>query len=218
VQGMRIYTPIPFIIGLLLAAILWPMPMARAVNYADHVVINEFELNPPGDDAGKQFVELFNPTSSPVDVDGWTVRSQNSGCQMQWASASGHIMLIPGETFLAVALIKGPGGAPCLSVPNDAIALLDKAGIQVDKTPTKSDSANDAKSWQRMPDGATDIWEFKEATKGIQNDPNTTPVPEFSEILPVFIVILVASSSLVLAARRKDCKSSNCERHSEGLR
>ncbi|MFC6150034.1 MULTISPECIES: ExeM/NucH family extracellular endonuclease [Mumia] len=43
---------------------------------ADHLVINEAYLN--GGSAGatylNKFVELYNPTSSPIEVDGWTVQ------------------------------------------------------------------------------------------------------------------------------------------------
>ena len=37
---------------------------------ADHVVINEIDINPPGDDSKSiaEWVELYNPTSSPIDI------------------------------------------------------------------------------------------------------------------------------------------------------
>ena len=37
------------------------------------IVINEFEQNPSGTDSGNEWTELYNPTSSTVDISGWTV-------------------------------------------------------------------------------------------------------------------------------------------------
>jgi hypothetical protein len=36
-----------------------------------HVVINEFEQNPEGPDQGKEWVELYNPSSREVKIGGW---------------------------------------------------------------------------------------------------------------------------------------------------
>jgi len=53
-------------------SIVWP---AGGALITDHVVINEFERNPPGDEryTGGEFIELFNPTAVSVDVGGWTL-------------------------------------------------------------------------------------------------------------------------------------------------
>ena len=39
----------------------------------DNVVINEVDINPPGDDftSISEWVELYNPTDSDVDIGGW---------------------------------------------------------------------------------------------------------------------------------------------------
>ncbi|MBI3253624.1 MAG: lamin tail domain-containing protein, partial [Nitrosopumilales archaeon] len=41
----------------------------------DHVVINEIDINPPGDDSKSisEWVELYNPTSSSIDIGGWSI-------------------------------------------------------------------------------------------------------------------------------------------------
>ena len=36
-----------------------------------HIVINEIEQNPAGFDEGHEWVELYNPTTSDVNLDGW---------------------------------------------------------------------------------------------------------------------------------------------------
>ena len=51
------------------------LPISVYSQSSDTVVINEIELNPPGFDSGgaKEFVELFNPTNSDIDVGGWII-------------------------------------------------------------------------------------------------------------------------------------------------
>ena len=36
-----------------------------------HIVINEIEQNPYGIDEGNEWVEIYNPTTSDVNLDGW---------------------------------------------------------------------------------------------------------------------------------------------------
>ena len=44
---------------------------------ADHVVINEIDTNPPGDDSKSvlEWVELYNPTDKTVSIGGWKIAS-----------------------------------------------------------------------------------------------------------------------------------------------
>ena len=58
---------------LLLAGILAPAYAAST----DHVVINEVDINPPGDDSKSisEWVEIYNPTDSDVDLGGWNIAS-----------------------------------------------------------------------------------------------------------------------------------------------
>ncbi|MBM3904525.1 MAG: lamin tail domain-containing protein, partial [Thaumarchaeota archaeon] len=44
---------------------------------ADHVVINEIDTNPAGDDSKSvsEWVELYNPTDETVDIGGWKIAS-----------------------------------------------------------------------------------------------------------------------------------------------
>lgn len=69
-----------FIRVLAIAAIImiWPAQILAAVN-ANHIVISEVQTS-SATDAAKEFVELFNPTDSPVTIDGWIV---------EYASATG---------------------------------------------------------------------------------------------------------------------------------
>lgn len=50
---------------------------AYAQSLSDHVVINEVDINPPGNDSAtvSEWVELYNPTNSNVDLSGWEIAS-----------------------------------------------------------------------------------------------------------------------------------------------
>ena len=50
---------------------------AYAQTITDHVVINEVDTNPPGDDSESisEWVELYNPTDNDVDLSGWKIAS-----------------------------------------------------------------------------------------------------------------------------------------------
>lgn len=44
---------------------------------SENVVINEIDINPPGDDSAavSEWIELYNPTDSDVDIGGWEIAS-----------------------------------------------------------------------------------------------------------------------------------------------
>ncbi|MCW3129272.1 MAG: phospholipase D-like domain-containing protein [Methanophagales archaeon] len=131
----------------------------------DHVVINEFEQNPPGVDAGNEWVELYNPTSNEVNISGWVLSSQYRG---------GKDITIPGGTVIHP---KGywiyTHDKGWLRNENELIILKDSEGKEIDQTPLLRDTKNDSRSWQRYPNGIdTDSdsdWKFQASTKGYNN-------------------------------------------------
>ena len=110
------------------------------------VVINEFELNPPGNDNYlnvEEWVELYNPTSESIDISGWTLST------------------IGGET-VTVSIPEGTmvdangyyvfrRGSQWLDNNAEAVILRDAEGDEVDRTPARSDGDNDDYSWARYP-------------------------------------------------------------------
>ena len=48
--------------------------MALPTVYADSVVISELLVNPTGSDSGKEFIELYNPTDSSIDISNWQIQ------------------------------------------------------------------------------------------------------------------------------------------------
>jgi len=120
----------------------------------NHVVINEFELNPPGDDIMiNGWVELYNPTPSDVDISGWYLNGEPSG---QFLSIPQGAVIKSGGYYVVVATI---------GLPNEAawIELKDSEYKAIDRTPMKSDLKDDDRTWQRSPDGC-DQWLFQKTT------------------------------------------------------
>ncbi|MCE9652156.1 MAG: lamin tail domain-containing protein [Nitrosarchaeum sp.] len=147
---------------------------------ANHVVINEIDINPPGDDSKSisEWVELYNPTSSKIDISGWQIAS-TTGLK--------KTLTIPTGTFIE------PGKFLTFSYQslwftdnNEIVELKDKNAMVVDKTPLFSDILNDFSSWQRIYDGYdTDNvsdWKFVISTAGSSNG-KLTSVKESDSIM-----------------------------------
>jgi hypothetical protein len=124
-------------------------------------MINEVELNPPGTDAGYEYVELFNPTSTNIDLSGWRV-----------VSTHGEVNSF---TILAGSSIKA-NGYFIITFPNqfldnsgESVLLYDSHDSAVDSTHTLSDDYNDIKTRQRSPNGvdtnSSSDWQLKAGTK-----------------------------------------------------
>ncbi len=54
--------------------------IGQTESFTDHVVINEVEINPPGLDTASpiEWVELYNPTDSVIDISSWKISSSPS--------------------------------------------------------------------------------------------------------------------------------------------
>ncbi len=132
----------------------------RGGGYGTGVMINEVEMNPPGRDSGREWVELYNLSSSDVDVGNFAIQTQfhpytftvPAGTVIE--AGEFYVVKVEGERFGIV----------------ERLALLDKAGNMVDTTPSLLDRRNDDKTWQRVPDGSR-TWHFATATQGEPNDP-----------------------------------------------
>ena len=53
--------------------------LVYAQTLSEHVVINEVDTNPDGNDSAtiSEWVELYNPTDSDVDLSGWEIMFNN---------------------------------------------------------------------------------------------------------------------------------------------
>jgi len=137
-----------------------------AEDLADHVVINEIDTNPPGDDSKtvSEWVELYNPTDQTVDIGGWKIASTTVTKKTLTLPVSASIK--PGQ-FLVYSY-----QSLWFTDVSEKVQLKDKEGKLVDETQVITDQKNDFQSWQRKYDGVvseSNVWIFKASSPGSSN-------------------------------------------------
>jgi len=150
-------------------------------NPVDHVVINEFEQDPAGSDVGMEWVELYNPTYSPVDISGWSVEadSNHPTTAEYWVIAPG-IILEPRGYITSYGLGLGGGDGIWLDQTDEILVLFDNLGSIIDVTPQGvpggpglNGGGNDDGCWARYPNGvdtdSTSDWRWQLSTRGQSN-------------------------------------------------
>ena len=144
------------------------MPPGVQALTLDHVVINEYEQNPPGGNTNKQWVEIYNPTTTVVNISLWQIKTKVYGKKFTF----------PMGTFLkpnSYLVVDFPG--VYLSERNEQLTLLDSRKIEVDKTPISTDRENDERTWQRHPNGvdtgSDSDWKLRSSTKWLTNGGET---------------------------------------------
>jgi hypothetical protein len=154
----------------------------------DQVVINEYELNPPGEDAGREWVELYNPTAEVVDITGWTIETRHG---VQGLGTLGGVMMPRTRLvyqFPEQALDNIGEGFPF----EESLVLRDDRGRRVDSAPFSTDCWNDERTWQRAKDGA-DRWEFKSGSKGSSNGRDLFTVLDLDTVEQVYFAAVTES-------------------------
>jgi hypothetical protein len=157
----------------------------------DHVVINEFEQNPPGDDTGREFVELFNPTPQAVDAGSWIIYTTHGDIESFTIPAGTQL---PSRGFWYTLL---PG--QFIDNEEDSLVLLNALGQKVDETPRLSDTENDERSWQRYPDGSEN-WEFANPSTGGAVNVAEYPFPAILAALMIAVVLLIVRRKQIFDA------------------
>jgi hypothetical protein len=162
----RLYLVIGFLAVVMLCVQVNPV-MGQVSFTANHVVLNEVEIDPTGDDSKSilQWVELYNPTSQPVNIGGWTIGA-TTGLRNTYTISAGTI--IQSGKFLTYA--NGPSWFPHIGA---VVQLKDANGMVIDQTPPLYDQQNDFNTWQRTADGfntnSTSDWAFKIGTPNTSN-------------------------------------------------
>jgi len=133
-----------------------------AQTISDHVVINEIDTNPLGDDSQSisEWVELYNPTDSNVDLSGWEIASTT--VLKKTFTIPDNTIISPGD-FLLFNYEK-----TWFTDSSELVELKNSVGNVIDKTPSITDLENDFSSWQRSYDGYSD-WEFSLSSAGGSN-------------------------------------------------
>lgn len=110
-----------------------------------NIVISEFRTTGPGG-ASDEFVEIYNPTTNPVDISGWILSGSNSsGNTDNRATIPAATLLRSGQYFLIAHNNYTGTVSPNLrygtSISNDGgIALINSAGDIVDEVGMHQDS------------------------------------------------------------------------------
>ncbi len=113
---------------------------APAANLGSGVVINEINAN-----SGNAFIELYNPTASPVSLDGWMIAVDDDYfIPISTTIEAGGFWLLNEPLFPQFFSLGGSG---------DQAYLYDAAAVRVDQVGW-STSAGAGKSWNRLPSGA----------------------------------------------------------------
>lgn len=162
------YSESYFIVGILILVLtLQNNAYSQTSPIADHVVINEVDIDPMGDDSSMpmQWVELYNPTSYPVSIGGWSIGA-TTGLKNSFTISSGTVL--QSQQFLVYTY--GPKWFPHVGA---VVQLRSANGTIIDQTPPLTDQQDDSNSWQRIYDGyntnSTSDWVFKMATLGSTN-------------------------------------------------
>jgi len=155
------------------------------------VVLNEIEMNAEGNDNSQpnDWIELYNQGNAAVDLSGWILAMGNGDREWFFEPIPEGLVIqphgfavikqagnwLPNNTSTVVLLAQLSDGS---YFPADAaFASGDGLGHDSPKGPNPyalplKDEANDNRSWQRVPDGGCDSWDFLPSTEG---EPNGTP-------------------------------------------
>ena len=158
------------ILGIFAFFLLGAIPFAangQSADIANHVVINEADINPPGDDSKSisEWVEIFNPTNEEVYIGDWEIAS---------TSVLKKTLTIPiGTSIKPGQFLTYSYQSSWFTDVAEQIELRDETGTIIDETPLINDLNNDFSSWQRVYDGfdtnTSDDWTFETSSAGSTN-------------------------------------------------
>ena len=140
---------------------------AQTLVFADNVVINEVDINPPGDDSKtiSEWIEIYNPTPVSIDIGDWEIAS---------TTVLKKTLTIPAGTIIKSGQFITYSYQPVwFTDVSESIELRDENGVVIDKTPSITDLSNDFTSWQRIYDGldsnSASDWSFETSSAGSTN-------------------------------------------------
>ncbi len=151
---------------LLLGGSIFPA-MSQSDSPSENVVINEIDINPPGNDSlsVSEWVELYNPTNAAIDIGGWAIAS---------TTVLKQTMIIPyGTTIQPNSFLTYSYKSVWFTDVSELVELRDADGKVIDQTPTITDIEDDFTSWQRIYDGfdtdSVNDWKFVQSNAGSTN-------------------------------------------------
>jgi len=135
---------------------------------SNHIVINEVEQNPPGDDnaPGAEWVELFNPLTRSVNLSGWNVTATRGTART--ISLTANLSIAAGGYLI----INRTG--QWLENEYEVVVLTNPLDVEIDRTRNMTDTSDDARAWARVPNGRDfdqdSDWNLQRSTKGFSNN------------------------------------------------
>src|SRR5687767_2956382 len=107
-----------------------PAQAAPQMQAATTVVISEFRTrgSNPGQAGSDEFIELYNPTVSPVDITGWKINGSNAMGTTNTRATIPAFILQPGQHYL-VAKSGGYSGTVVADMLYTAAGITDDGGI-----------------------------------------------------------------------------------------
>jgi endonuclease YncB( thermonuclease family) len=132
-------------------------------NEEGNIMINEIELNPQSNDVDMEWIELYNPSDSDVNIGDYRIRASKSTVIDLPSDAE----IKAGETYV-IELDR-----QLLSDIAEIVVLESGSGEVVDWTPSFVDRSDDSRTWQRMPDGNNE-WQFASDTEEDLNSQEAT--------------------------------------------
>ncbi|MCK5213149.1 MAG: lamin tail domain-containing protein [Dehalococcoidia bacterium] len=132
-----------------------------------HLVINEIEINPAGLDTDHEWVELLNPTDTPIDLMGWQISYSYRTDGYLTISETSRVIPPGGRFVFVYPGLRLRNGEP------HVFRLMNPQGVVVEETAPFKDEADDKATWQRFPDGGDllfpDLWLFQEDSRNKSN-------------------------------------------------
>jgi len=135
---------------------------------SNHIVINEVEQNPPGDDSAPraEWVELFNSLTRSVNLSGWNVTATRG--TPRTISLTANLSIAAGGYLI----INRTG--QWLENEHEVVVLTNPLGVQIDRTRNMTDTGDDGRAWARVPNGRDfdqdSDWNLQQSTKGFSNN------------------------------------------------
>lgn len=119
------------------------------------VYVNEVELNPQGNDAGNEWVEIYSDEAK--NMSGWYIKN-SGGDKFYFPNITIEV-----NNFYVLDNLDG------LDNSDENISLYNEFNFLQDELTLLEDNDNNDNSWQRDPDGGSNL-SFKDNTKGLSNE------------------------------------------------
>lgn len=129
------------------------------------LMINEVELNPAGDDNGREWVELYNNSGNTINLKDYRLVP---GSNERKAMTLPDMDIQPLERLVIVFEKQSLNNSKSSGKSGERVSLISPDGIEIDTTPWFTDTDNSNFSWQRVADGV-EKWSYIQGTPGKTN-------------------------------------------------